>query len=101
MGGQISPQTLTFIAGKVSSPLDVPQGSIIEPLLFVLYINDVCDACASCLKWYADDARMYQKIMSRKYVLFRHSDLYVLLSWSQIWINFNLSNANLCWYVAN
>ena len=31
----------------------------IEPLLFVLYINDICDVCTSFMKLYADDAKFY------------------------------------------
>ena len=49
-----------MIEGKVSSPLTVtsvvPQGSIIGPL---------CDVCASFMKLYADDAKIYRKIKSR------------------------------------
>ena len=32
-------------------------GFIIGPLLFVLYINDICDVCTSFMKLYADDAK--------------------------------------------
>ena len=52
-----------MIQGKVSSPLlvtsGVPQGSIIEPLLFVLYINDICNVSTSFIKLYADDTKIY------------------------------------------
>ena len=58
-----------MIEGKVSSPSHVtsavPQGSIIGPLLFVLYINDICDVCAPFMKLYTDDAKNYRKIKSR------------------------------------
>ena len=58
-----------MIEGQVSPPLpvpsDVPQGSIIGPLLFVLYINDICDVCTSFMKLYADDAKLYLSIKSR------------------------------------
>ena len=42
------------------------KGSIIGPLLFVLYINDICVVCTSYMKLYADDAKMYRKIKSRQ-----------------------------------
>ena len=68
-----------MIAGQVSSPLPVtsgvPQGSIIGPLLFVLYINFICDVCTSFMKLYADDAKLYCNIKSRQDVLSLQNDL--------------------------
>ena len=85
-----------MIEGQVSSPLPVtsgvPQGSIIGPLLFVLYINDICDVCTSFMKVYADDAKLYRNIKSRQDVLSLQNDLNALFLWSKIWrMNFNIS----------
>ena len=85
-----------MIEGQVSSPLPVtsgvPQGSIIGPLLFVLYINDICDVCTSFMKLYADDAKLYRNIKSRQGVLSLQNDLNALFLCSKIWrMNFNIS----------
>jgi ribonuclease P/MRP protein subunit RPP40 len=38
----------------------VPQGSVLGPLLFILYINDMPEVLqSSCVKMYADDAKLY------------------------------------------
>ena len=85
-----------MIEGQVSSPLPVtscvPQGSIIGPLLFVVYINNIRDVCTSFMKLYADDAKLYRNVKSRQDVLSLQNDLNALFPWNKIWrMNFNIS----------
>ena len=84
-----------IIEGKVSPSLPVksgvPQGSILGPLLFLLYINDICEVCSSAISLYADDAKLYQRIITINDAHILQSDLDALFAWSQLWkLSFNI-----------
>ena len=40
----------------------VPQGSVLGPLLFILYVNDITDGVQSTLEMFADDSKLYRTI---------------------------------------
>ena len=42
----------------------IPQGTVLGPLMFLLYINDITDGVSSALRLFADDCLLYQKIQS-------------------------------------
>jgi len=58
--------------GVLSEPIDVnfgvPQGSILSPLLFLLYINDITEVMTAdcCIRLFADDALIYVTGSSRQ-----------------------------------
>ena len=48
--------TWTSVSGKV------PQGSILGPLLFLIYINDLSDNLSSNVKLFADETSLFSVI---------------------------------------
>jgi hypothetical protein len=44
----------------------VPQGSVLGPLLFLAYVNDIWRNMHSNIRLYADDCILYRKILDVK-----------------------------------
>ena len=72
----------------------IPQGSVLGPLLFVIYINDIDEVVNSKLLKFADDTNIFNKVNSVEVENLR-SDLHSLVSWSKEWqMLFNLEKCN-------
>ena len=63
----------------------VPQGSVLGPILFTIYINDIdCNITSNLLK-FADDTKLYRKITSIDDAHAIQNDLRTMCKWSVDW----------------
>ena len=64
----------------------VPQGSVLGPCLFLMYINDMPDSIKSSIRLFADDNIMYLTITNHSDCQALQSDLTTLESWESEWL---------------
>ena len=63
----------------------VPQGSVLGPLLFLIFINDIDEGILSKLKKFADDTKLYREIINISDCNILQNDLNNLAAWSEEW----------------
>ena len=79
----------TCIKGKKSSwrkvTSGVPQGSVLGPILFLIYINDLDSGVMSWILKFADDTKIFRRIRDGGDTLRLQQDLDRLIAWSVEW----------------
>ena len=78
------------VNGELSVPMPVisgiPQGSVLGPLLFVLYINDLPGVVKSNILLFADDTKIFKQVKSQDDALRLQQDIDALKHWSDKWL---------------
>ena len=82
------------MSGLVPIPISgLPQGSVLGPLLFLIYVNDIADSLLSLTRLFADDSSLFYSASSIDDIqgLINH-DLVLLSRWAKQWlVTFNPS----------
>ena len=64
----------------------VPQGSVLGPLLFIIFINDLPEAVKGLCKLFADDTKLISTIRSPSDLTILQSDVDNLVEWADNWL---------------
>ena len=77
------------VNGTTSEEADVtsgiPQGSVLGPLLFILYINDLPDCVQNEVRMFADDTKLFKEVENISTCPLQ-DDLDRLVDWSRDWL---------------
>lgn len=65
---------------------ECPQGSVLGPVIFVIYVNDVPEWVRSILLLFADDAKLYRQIRCPFDRVLLQLDVRGMEQWSDLWL---------------
>ena len=83
-------------SGSVPVTSGVPQGSVLGPVLFLVYINDLPDELSSQVRLFADDTAVYLTIGGAEDGMLLQNDLDRLSVWEDRWdMEFNPSKCQV------
>lgn len=83
-------------SGWAPVPSGVPQGSVLAPLLFLLYVNDLPDTLNCGIKIFADDSKLYRSLPFPSDPLTLQEDLDAAVRWADEWqLTFNAAKCKV------
>ena len=77
----------------------MPQGSVLGPVMFILYVNDIPEHVKSLVKIFADDTKLYSSAANYTEL---QNDLDSLVKWAKDWeLTFNVDKCKVMHYGQN
>jgi hypothetical protein len=76
----------------------VPQGSVLGPILFIIFINDIVSMCCgnTSVKLFADDLKLYSIYKNDDVTLNLQQSVDLLVHWSNMWqLKINLNKCHV------
>ena len=74
----------------------VPQGTVLGPLLFLIYINDIEQNLTSKIRLFADDSAIHRNINSPNDAKSLQNDIFRLQEWAAKWqMKFNIKKCKI------
>ena len=59
----------------------IPQGSVLGPVLFVIFINDLPDVIQCCIELFADDSKIYRRVTNKDHIQMLQASLNNAILW--------------------
>ena len=80
----------------IETTSSVPQGSVLGPILFLIYINDLQHVVSSYLSMFADDTKLYRVIKNQTTdTSILQGDIDAMLHWTKDWLmEFNIDKCS-------
>ena len=63
----------------------IPQGSVLGPILFVIFINDLPEVINVCFKMFADDSKMYGRVTTIDQAGLVQDGINNVVKWAEDW----------------
>lgn len=74
----------------------VPQGSVLAPIMFAIYVNDMDEGVTSYMSFFADDAKLLRRLESKRDCEQLQDDLEKIWKWGQKWeMEFNVKKCSV------
>ena len=74
----------------------VPQGTVLDPLLFLLHINDLPSIVSSKVRRFEDDCLIYRNIKNKEDQIALQKDLNLPENWGNTWgMRFNAAKCSI------
>ena len=89
-----------MVRGDYSEWVDVisgvPQGSVLGPILFLIYVNDIPEIVNCSIKMFEDDTKLFRTVKSIDDCKILQNDLNTLSQWTNDWLlSFNVDKCKV------